>query len=47
LKRSCAEVGSVIPAVIAGSFEFGGVAFILAGVGIELLHPKLKIRNSL
>ncbi len=28
-------------------FEFGGVAFILAGVRIELLHPKLEIRNSL
>ena len=28
-----------------GWVEFGGVAFIFAGIGIELLHPNLETRN--
>ena len=35
------------PRRLSPTVEVGGVAFILADIGIELLHPKLETQNSL
>jgi len=35
------------PRRLSPTVEVGGVAFISADIGIELLHPKLETQNSL